>query len=84
MLAILRLQFAIEHSIDSAMTQHGMIRLLKREVERIGSQVEYAAKLGISPQYLSNILQGHRGPGSDVLKALGLERRVLYVRKNGA
>lgn len=49
-------------------------------VARMGSmkQKEFAAKLGITPQFLNDILHGHRNPGPIVLKALGVEEIVLY------
>lgn len=49
-------------------------------------QVEFARKIGISQQYLNDMLQGHRRVGSSVLDYLGLERIeiVRRKRKNGS
>jgi transcriptional regulator with XRE-family HTH domain len=46
-----------------------------------GTQRELAGVLGISPQYLNDILSGHREPGPKLLEGLGLERIVTYRRK---
>jgi hypothetical protein len=40
-----------------------------------------AANLGISISYLHDVLRRRRKPGKKLLKGLGLERRVEYVRK---
>jgi len=57
------------------------IRLDLYYLARIGGTQESAAKsLGISPQYLSDVLKGRREPGPKVLKALGLVRKVTYER----
>lgn len=42
------------------------------------TQNEVAAEIGISPQYLCDILKRRREPGSAVLAYLGIERRVTY------
>ena len=62
------------------------MRISSREVlDRIaarirvaGSQKAAAAALGISAQYLTDILNGRREPGPKMLKALGLERISSY------
>lgn len=41
---------------------------------------DVAAELGISPQYLGDILAGRRSPGEKALRRLGLRRVVLYER----
>ena len=43
-----------------------------------GSQKEVAKTLRISEQYLSDVLKSRREPGSAILIALGLERRVTF------
>lgn len=46
-----------------------------------------ARELGISPSYLSDVLHGNRGPGSAMLKKLGVKQivKVMYRMedKNG-
>ena len=48
-----------------------------------GSQKAFAKKVGISEQYLSDILKGRRESGAKVLKYFGLERVVGYRRIDG-
>jgi transcriptional regulator with XRE-family HTH domain len=42
------------------------------------TQAALAAELGITPAYLSDILNFRREPGRRVLKALGLQKVVSY------
>lgn len=53
---------------------------------RVGasSQAQVAKDLGISPQYLNDVLNERREPGKKILQALGLERLVVYVKSNGS
>lgn len=51
---------------------------LRRECERAGGQAAWAEARDISPAYVSDVLQGRRGPGRMILDALGLERVVVY------
>lgn len=53
--------------------------LQKRQGKR--SQKELAIELGVSPQYLSDVLNERKEPGSGILDPLGLERVVTYRRK---
>ena len=53
---------------------------LRRLIES-ASQVDVAKQLGISPQYLSDVLNNRRQPGTAVLDGLGLERVLTYRRK---
>lgn len=57
-----------------------VISHLRGLISTYESQAACAKALGISPAYLSDILQLRRDPGPTVLKALGFERRVIYVR----
>jgi transcriptional regulator with XRE-family HTH domain len=55
-----------------------LLALMKRlQGER--SSTEFAADLGISKQYLSDIYNGRREPGESVLNALDLTRTVTYA-----
>ena len=44
-----------------------------------GSQSAWAVSIGITPQYLSDVLNCRRDPGKAILSALGLRRVVAYV-----
>lgn len=43
------------------------------------TQAAWAKAHGISPAYVSDVIQGRREPGEKILKALGLKRIVSYV-----
>jgi len=58
-----------------------VISHLRGLISTYESQAACAKALGISGAYLSDILQLRRDPGPSVLKALGFERRVVYVKK---
>jgi hypothetical protein len=60
-----------------------LLALMKRlQGER--SSTEFAAELGISKQYLSDIYNGRREPGESVLSALDLTRTVTYAAAAGS
>lgn len=42
------------------------------------SQAAWAKKHGLSPAYVSDVINGRREPGKAILEALGLERVVSY------
>ena len=58
-----------------------VIKLL-RQRQGDGSQRSLAAKLGISDVYLSDVLTGKRTPGPKILRALGLQQRIVYSKNN--
>lgn len=57
-----------------------VIRILKRRVEQAGSQKQAAVDLGISSQYLNDLLQGRRDFSDNLLDKLGLERRIVRAK----
>ncbi len=48
-------------------------------VAGFGSQKQAARVLGVSPQYLNDILRGSRTPTDRVLLKVGLKRMTVYV-----
>ena len=46
-----------------------------------GGQKAWAERHGLSPQYVSDVLNARREPGDGILSALGLCRVVRYVEK---
>lgn len=55
-----------------------MAARLRDLVATDGNQKCVADRLGISPQYLGDILSGKRRPGRKVLRALGLVHVDMY------
>ena len=60
------------------MTQPQLIKKLNKMAEEAGSQAALAKQLGISPSYLSDVLNGLRNPGVSLLAPLGLEAVIEY------
>lgn len=56
-----------------------VLRKLRREIELDGSMRRTAARLDVSPQYLSKVLLGQRAIGPSLLKPLRLKRVVTKV-----
>ena len=63
------------------MTQLEVVRMLRNELGGDSSQARLASAIGISPQYLCDILAYKREPARKVLQHLGLVKQVDYVRK---
>lgn len=61
-----------------------VLKVLARHVKRAGNQKEAAKALGISAQYLNDLIQGRREPSDAVLEKLNLRRVIVRVKaKNG-
>jgi DNA-binding transcriptional regulator YdaS (Cro superfamily) len=58
-----------------------VIKFIRAEANKLGSQKALAAKLGVSAPYLGDVLNGRKDPGEAILHPLGLERVVTYRRK---
>lgn len=56
-----------------------LLAILHLIVVRHGSQKDAAKALGISAQYLNDVLLKRREPGEKLLRALGYQRVVLYT-----
>lgn len=50
---------------------------LKRKIKTAGTQREMAAQLGVSQQYLSDVLKGRREPGPKLAEAMGFGGREI-------
>lgn len=49
-----------------------------------GGQSAWAGRYGLSPQYVSDVLNTRRDPGPKILAALGFVRRISYHRSKEA
>lgn len=63
------------------MKRPAVIRKIEQIIEMHGTQKGAAQFLGISQQYLTDLLKGRRDPGSKILDKLGLESTVIYTTK---
>jgi transcriptional regulator with XRE-family HTH domain len=63
------------------MPAHSLDRVVDRIIRyagSFGSRAQAAKALGISPQYLSDIITRRRRPGPSVLRAIGIRRVDRY------
>lgn len=51
---------------------------LRRVIQEEGTQKKAAARLGVSQQYISDLLKNRRQPGTKILRRLGLRKVVSY------
>lgn len=51
--------------------------LKKQQGEQTAQQ--FASRLGVSPQYLSDVYNGRRPPGESITAALNVEKAVVYT-----
>lgn len=63
------------------MDQSKVLERLRAAVLLAGSQTAFAAQNSLSTGYVSDVLAGRREPGAKILRALGVERRVVYQRR---
>jgi hypothetical protein len=63
-----------------ALDQKDVVRLLRSEVNRTGSQKEWAKKNGVTPSSISMVLSGDRPPNKKIISALKLRRVVVFER----
>ena len=56
-----------------------VMRLLRSEIERVGSQRAFARKAGVNQGVVSRTLSGQSLPSEKILRALKL--RVVYLSK---
>ena len=54
------------------------MEFLKRQQGEQTAQ-QFATRLGVSPQYLSDVYKGRRPPGESIAAALRVEKAVVYT-----
>lgn len=65
--------------VKRTLTADDVLEMMRKQMgDR--TQTAYANELGITPQYLCDILQRRRDPGPKVLSRLGLTQSVKYER----
>ena len=62
------------------MTKDQLLEMLRKQAAAYDTDTQYARLLGVSPQYLCDILAGRREPGRKILEPLGYQRVVEYRR----
>ena len=66
------------------MTTDEVIARLRGAIAREKSQKAWADANGVSPSYVSDVLQRRRDPGAMILTALGLESFTVYRKANSS
>jgi DNA-binding phage protein len=54
-----------------------LLRLLRRDINRVGGQSEWARQTDICRTYINRVLNGRKPPGPSICRALGLKRAAL-------
>lgn len=62
------------------LTREELLNLLRQKSKDLGSQKALAFQLGVSDQYLSEVMNW-RPVGPTILKALNIERTTIYREK---
>ena len=65
---------------NTYLTTNQLLGLLRAEADAAGSQGALAEKLGVSAQYLSEVMRGKKEAGPAILQPLFLQRDVRYLR----
>jgi len=76
-----RIAFCKERRGVRAITEDEVRERLRAAIATVGSQREWARQAGVSESLVSEVLKGTRGFGPQILKALGLERAIVYGRE---
>lgn len=63
---------------DKYLTIENVIDRLRREIEAAGSQRQFAQKIGVSAAYLNDVMNRKREPGDKILKAINLQKVIVY------
>ena len=72
------LDVAKESSTRKALTVDEVIAMLRKE-QGAQSLRQYAAQLGITPGYLSDLYKGNRTPGQTILSQFGLAKKTVTL-----
>jgi DNA-binding phage protein len=58
-----------------------VLRILSEEIEKAGSQSEWARRTGVNRTTLNQVISGRRKPNSDIFRALKIQTVVAYASK---
>ncbi len=61
-------------------SEKDLVKIVRAQLGPDKTQKEWAKEAGISPAYLSDFLQGRRGAGPAILRALKFEPTPYYRR----
>jgi len=58
-----------------------VMQLIQGVVTEEGTRSAAARRIGVSPVYLGEVLNGKELPGPKILKYFGLDQEIVYVKK---
>lgn len=67
--------------IDRILNHDDMLHEVKRWIFAAGSQKKAAKALGISEQYMTDVVKGRREVGPTLANALGYDKVIMYTPK---
>lgn len=62
----------------ATLTKDDVVARLSAACARAGSQKAWAEKVGVSAQYVCDVLMGRRDPGASILEPLGVHAEITY------
>jgi DNA-binding transcriptional regulator YdaS (Cro superfamily) len=66
------------HTVTSRrLDLNDVLRLLTREVERVGGQSEWARRTGVDRTHVNQVMRGRKVPAGRIVRALGLKKLLL-------
>lgn len=69
----------LKKSLEYALDEQDVVEELRLMADSMSTHAALALKIGITPQYLADILQKRRAPGPKVLRFLKLRAMRVYV-----
>lgn len=65
------------------MIDHASVhKVFLAEIDRAGSQTEFARRCGVSIAYVNDIATGKKRVSKRMARAIGYERRLVYLKRN--
>ena len=64
--------------MPQSITHEELLGRLRQQMQASGSQNKAARDLGVSVQYLAEVLKGHRPIGPTLLRGLGIRKIIIY------
>lgn len=61
-----------------------VLALLAQRCSNAGGKAAWAQEVGVSPQYVSDVIGRRRDPGNAILRPLGIEKVISYREIRGA
>ena len=73
------IDYEIKLGFTGYLTPNDIREELRLLADSTSTRKAFAETVGISPQYLCDILSGKRMPGKKVLAFLGLKQSIVYI-----